>query len=205
MQIFVKNGPLSLPSIRLQLNPKPARRYRAYSHTALTDAYMAVKDGGLAVTKAAIQYRVPEQTLRDRVLGKVNLDCVSSGTSPVLTIDEEAKIVHHLRNMASYGYGYTRQEIVDIATDYALQLGKRPQDKPFTLNWFLRFIVRWPELRVLKPRAHEQRAKCTSESVVSSYFVNSNVLSRNKISKTSLILSLMLMKRESRRTTALLT
>ena len=74
--------------------------------------------------------------------------------------------------MASYGYGYTRQEIVDIATDYALQLGKRPQDKPFTLNWFRRFIVRWPELRVLKPRALEQqRAKCTSESVVSSYFV----------------------------------
>ena len=95
---------------------------------------MAVKDGGLAVTKAAIQYRVLEQTLRDQVLGKVNVDCVSSGTSPVLTIDEEAKIVHHLRNMATYGYGYTSQEIVDIATDYALQLGKRPQDQPFTLN-----------------------------------------------------------------------
>ena len=96
-----KNGPLSLPSLLLQLNPKPVRRYRTYSHMALTDAYMAVKDDGFAVTKAAIQYRVPEQTLRDRVLGKVTVDCVSSGTSPVLTTEEEAKVVHHLRNMAS--------------------------------------------------------------------------------------------------------
>ena len=132
---------------------------------------MAVKDGGVAVTKAAIQYRVPEQTLRDRVLGKVNVDCVSSGTSPVLTIDEEAKIFT-IREIWLPMDMATQGKNVELATDYALQFGKRPQDKPFTLNWFRRFIVRWPELRILKPHALEQqRAKCTSESVVLSYFV----------------------------------
>ena len=86
-------------------------------------------------------------------------------------MDEEAKIVHHLKSMASFGYGYTRQEVVDVATDYAVQLGKRTHDTPLTVDWFRRFVIRWPELHVLKPRALEQqRAKSASETTVSAYF-----------------------------------
>ena len=53
------------------------------------------------------------------------------GTSPVLTIDEEAKIVHHLRNMASYGYGYTRQERLQIML-YCLARGPKINHSPST-------------------------------------------------------------------------
>ena len=66
----------------LQTNPQPAKRHRAYSHSALTDAYLAVKDGKLAVTRASRQYGIPEQTLWDRVLGEVDIDCVTMGTAP---------------------------------------------------------------------------------------------------------------------------
>ena len=76
------------------------------------------------------------------MLGKVDIDCVIMGTAP------KAKIVQHLKSMASFGYGYTLQEVVDVATDYAVQLGKRTHDTPLTLNWFRRFVIRWPELHV---------------------------------------------------------
>ena len=75
--------------------------------------------------------------------------------------------------MPNLGYGYTRQEVVDIASDYAYALGKRPKDKPLTLNWFVKFAGRWPEIWVVKPRALEiQRAKSTSDEVVESYFAD---------------------------------
>jgi len=123
------------------------------------------------VCKAAKLFSVPEQTLRDRVKGKISIDCISSGTAPILSQYEEAKIVKHIRIVANLGYGYTRQEVCDVATYYAVQLGKRDPNKPLTLNWFRRFIKRWPELRVCKPRSLEvSRAKSTSAQVISSYF-----------------------------------
>jgi hypothetical protein len=122
----------------------------------------------MSVCKAAKHFCVPEQTLRDRVKGKVTIDCVASGTAPILSEYEEAKVVKIVANL---GYGCTRQEVCDIASDYAVKLGKRQSDTPLTLNWFRRFKKRWPELQVLKPRSLEvQRAKCTTADVVDSYF-----------------------------------
>ena len=74
--------------------------------------------------------------------------------------------------MALLGYGYNRQEVVDIATDYAVMLGKKTkQDKPLTLNWFYGFLGRWPDLRVVKPRALEvSRAKAANPENIKQYF-----------------------------------
>ena len=69
---------------------------------------------------------------------------------------EESHIVEHLNAVAKYGYGYTRQEVVELASDYAVQLGKRKPDQPLTIKWIRTFIGCWPELRVLKPRSLEQ-------------------------------------------------
>ena len=33
-----------------------------------------------------------------------------------------------------YGYGYTRQEVVDIASDYAVENGVRDKQHPFSLK-----------------------------------------------------------------------
>ena len=134
-------------------------------------AYRRVMEENVSVRRASIQFSVPMQTLRDRVLGKVQPDTVTTGRAPVLSMDEEARIVEHLQTVAKYGYGYTRQEVVDIASDFAVQLGKPTSSYPFTLRWFRTFLKRWPELRVLKPRSLEQcRAQSASASVVSNYF-----------------------------------
>ena len=68
----------------------------------------------MSVCKAAKLFSVPEQTLRDGVKGKISIDCISSGTAPILSQYEEAKIVKHIRIVANLGYGYTRQEVVTL-------------------------------------------------------------------------------------------
>lgn len=156
-----------------QYNPQlPARkRYRLYSPTAMTNAYKAVIESNIPVLRASKQFGVPENTLRDRVLGKVYPETVTMGREPVFTALEEAAIVNHIKIMANYGYGYTRHELADIASDYAFQLGKRNKENPITIKWAVGFLGRWPELRVQKPRSLEQiRAKMTSEAVVTKYF-----------------------------------
>ena len=120
---------------------------------------------------AARQFNVPVTTLRDRILGNIDPETMKSGRSPLLDAFQESNIVNHLKIMAEYGYGYTRQEVVDIASDYAVKNGGRDKQHPFSLKWFRRFVSRWPELKVLKPRSLEiARAKCSSVAVVDNYF-----------------------------------
>jgi hypothetical protein len=56
-------------------------------------------------------------------------------------MEEEAKLVNHLKSVANYGYGYSGMEVVDLTTDYGIQLGKRTKENPFTLNWFCIFYL----------------------------------------------------------------
>lgn len=127
----------------------------------------------MPVKRASKVYGVPVQTLRDRVLGKVEPECETTGRKPVLSMYDEAKIVEHIRTMSGYGYGYTLQEVADIASEYAVLLGLRTSDNPLTLRWMEGFRKRWPEVKVSKPRSLEHvRAKMTSEVIVNSYFQN---------------------------------
>jgi hypothetical protein len=82
------------------------------------------------------QFNVSITTLRDRVLGKIDAECISSGRPPLLSLDDEAKIVNHLKIVATDGYGYTRSEVARVASDYAVQIGtRRPSDAPLTRGW----------------------------------------------------------------------
>jgi hypothetical protein len=68
---------------------------------------------------AAKKYGVPETTLRDRVSGRVDIDCCNMGKSPILSLDEENKLMKHLLEVANIGYGYNRKE-----SDYTVTLGQ---------------------------------------------------------------------------------
>lgn len=135
-----------------------------YSPTALYNAYMLVKDTGMPIKTAARQYGVPHSTLRDRVKGRIDPETVKPGPDPLFGQEQEAKLVEHIKNMAELGYGFTITEIVDKASDYAVYLKKRTRDKPLSTRWFKGFMERWPELRVIKPRAlTNYRAAATSQ------------------------------------------
>ena len=151
---------------------KSERRKGGYTHDALTNAYIQCVENKITVSKAAKLYNIPRTTLRDRLSGRVHIDTVTTKL-PLFTLLEESKLADHIKTMASYEYGYTRQECENIASDMAIQLGKRAKGNPLSLKWFLGVIKRWSELRVLKPRGLEYtRSRMTSETTVSSYFEN---------------------------------
>ena len=155
-----------------QAMPKQvSTRYRQYSPTRMTNAYQAVVDNNQTVRGAARQFGVPVRTLRDRTMGMISVDTVKSGRAPVFELEEEVRIVEHLKEMAQLGYGYTRSEVVDLASDFAVSLGKRESGSPLTLRWYQGFMSRWDELRLVKPRALEiARAKAGNVDNVNAYF-----------------------------------
>ncbi|KAH3720111.1 hypothetical protein DPMN_063004 [Dreissena polymorpha] len=107
------------------------------------------------------------------MLGRVDPNCQTTGSPALFDHTQEQKLVNHIKRMADYGYGYTRQECCEIRTDFAIELGIRQKHQPLTLKWFRGFIKRWPVLKVKKPRALElARAKCTSKENVAEYMSN---------------------------------
>ncbi|XP_053391999.1 jerky protein homolog-like, partial [Mercenaria mercenaria] len=164
----------SLLRIKLQPTSKKAV-LRQYSPTSMTNAYNLVKDRGVSVYMAAKLHGVPTSTLRDRVDNRVSIETVKSGPEPVLTLEEEAKLCAHLKELAEVGYGYTRAETIALASDYTVALGKRNVDNPFSMKWFYGFMKRWPELNVVRPSSlSEQRAKCDSDTCIYNYFCELN-------------------------------
>jgi hypothetical protein len=145
---------------------------RLYSPEQMTNAYLAYKAGGKSLRGRARQNGVPLQTLTDRITGKISIDVVKSGKPPVFSLEEEARLVNHFKEMASLGYGYTRREVVDIATDFAQVLQKMDRRGPLTLRWYQCFMSRWEnDIKLVKPRALEiQRAKAGNQKSVNSYF-----------------------------------
>lgn len=65
---------------------------------------------------------------------------MSSGPSPVLSQDEKAMFVDHLKCMASVGYGYNRIDVVNSSSEYAVRLHKRDIEYLFFLKWVEHFI-----------------------------------------------------------------
>jgi hypothetical protein len=77
--------------------------------------------------------------------------------------------------MASFGYGYSRAEVVDLATNYAVYKGIRDEDHPLSTKWYKNFMSRWPDLKIVKPRSLEiQRAKALSTECLRNYFQELN-------------------------------
>ena len=103
---------------------------------------------------------------------KISINVVKSGKAHVFSLEEEARLMNHLKEMARLGYGYTRREVVDIATDFAQVLQKRDRKNPLTIRWYQCFISRWEnDINLVKPRALEiQRANTGNQRSVNSYF-----------------------------------
>ncbi|KAH3876991.1 hypothetical protein DPMN_000845 [Dreissena polymorpha] len=109
---------------------KRVKKHKGYSPSALTDAYKLVKETGIPIKTAARQYGVPHNTLRDRVKGRVDPETTMKGSGPLFTLEEEAKLVAHIKLMAYLGNGFTITEVVSKASDCAVFLKKQTRDKP---------------------------------------------------------------------------
>jgi len=114
--------------------------------------YLAVKNNGMSIRKASQSFAVPYSTLQDRTRGNVSVDVVKSGTQQLFSLKDEAILANHLKSMAEVGYGYSRQDTMNLASDYAVHLilGTSSQ-KPLTDRWLYSFLSRWPELKLKSP------------------------------------------------------
>ncbi|CAC5413884.1 unnamed protein product [Mytilus coruscus] len=141
---------------------------KQYDPNALKSAYDAVQNG-MSVYKAAKNYGIPESTLRDRTLGLVSVD---GRCSNYLFDEGTEKMVDHIAHMASIGYGYSRIDVIYLATDLAVFMGKRkPQEDLLSNKWYYSFMKRWPNLTISKPqKLSMQRARCASKETLSNYY-----------------------------------
>jgi hypothetical protein len=77
----------------------------------------------MSVHGAAKRFGVPLTTWRDHVDGRVHLDALHAGAALSFNQEQESNIVEHVKTMSEIGYGYIRAEVVDLASDYAVNLG----------------------------------------------------------------------------------
>lgn len=90
---------------------KQKSRRRRWTQRDMTNAYNAVKYQGMSLRGAATAFNVPESTLRDRVHGRVSLECSRPGPPTFFTFEEEKKMVDHILFMSKIGYPYTRNQV----------------------------------------------------------------------------------------------
>jgi hypothetical protein len=106
---------------------------------------------GMSVYAAARNYGVQETTLRDRTLGHVSV--TEKTASFVFNDSTEKEIVDHVKYMSSIDYGYSKSDVLYLASDLAVSLGKQDQnDKPLSNKWLYSFMKKWPDLNTTKPQ-----------------------------------------------------
>jgi len=130
---------------------------------------------GLPVERVAKKFGIPINTLKDRVRGKIDIDTVKSGPSPSFDIMQETLLCEHIKTMAEIGMGYSRQETINLASDYAIHLEIKKQGERLSLKWLYGFLGRWPELKVKKPQSLEiARARSATKTTIENYFKELN-------------------------------
>ena len=123
---------------------------KQYNPESLLNAFNAVEKG-MSVYAAARNYGVQETTLRDRTLGHVSV--TEKTASFVFNDSTEKEIVDHVKYMSSIDYGYSKSDVLYLASDLAVSLGKQDQnDKPLSNKWLYSFMKKWPDLNTTKPQ-----------------------------------------------------
>ena len=142
----------------------------------MSKAYHAVIDKKMSVYKASREYGIPESTLRDRFLTGVQFNenkLPNFGGGRLLNDEEERVLVEHLNHMDYLGYGYTKKDILLIATDYAISLNKYPKSLCLGKNWFKKFKRRFPDVNPKKQQTLAmERENATSAGTVHIYYTN---------------------------------
>jgi hypothetical protein len=119
--------------------------------------------GGTSVGDAALKWKIPLQTLRDRKNGRTKPYRRAHGGQQRLTPEGEAVLVAWLQLWADTARPVSISRIQRIARDLAGgKVGK---------NWVYRFLERHPELKLGKPSGLDpKRAQAFNETTVTSHF-----------------------------------
>lgn len=126
--------------------PKKKHPYQMYSQEDLIAAVKAVKEQGMSTYKAADLYGIPKSTVHDKVMGKSNILFQRKGPPPLLSYDDEKKLVDYLLQMSSLGYMFSIAELRNLASELAIEKGKLAEGSLLSPRWHKSFRTRWPIL-----------------------------------------------------------
>lgn len=131
-----------------------------------------VKRGILSIRKASLEYKIPFSTLQSYTSGRRKYENVTGGRRPVLALDEERRLADYLKTLEKWGFGLSRNEVMDCVQEYVTQnnIKNSFKDNRPGEDWFLGFKRR-NRLSIKKPQALEySRKKMTDPFVIQDYF-----------------------------------
>lgn len=142
---------------------------KKYSEHDLQKAIMEIKEG-LSIHKAAKLYTIPRGTLQNRLHNRTKKP--SFGPSPVLTVEEEQKIIDWLIDNHSKGFPRRKHDVQTVVKEF---LDASPRENPFSNNlpgdkWYRSFLRRHPTLSLRTPERITDASSKVSESDIRKWF-----------------------------------
>lgn len=144
---------------------------KSWTEEEMKAAIDEVQSGKMTQYRAAKLYKIPRQTLNDRLTNKVKSGNV--GRPIRLSVAEEKEIVEACIIFSEWGYGIGKKEVISIVADYCKSKKKPsifPNDVPGR-RWWSGFLKRNPEIAMRKPQSLQiARAKAGSPDVIDHWF-----------------------------------
>ncbi|XP_041351690.1 uncharacterized protein LOC121370490 [Gigantopelta aegis] len=143
-------------------------KYQQYSRQAVEDAYNAVVLHKMTVYQAAKEFKIPYMTLSDKIHGKRPL-YTKLGRKSLLPEENEIKFAEHVKYLFSIGYGFAKADFLQMATEYALHLGKhnlKGQGKIGKI-WYYNFLKKYPDVISVRPFS---KHLCVTREVIVKYY-----------------------------------
>ncbi|XP_033725380.1 uncharacterized protein LOC117315340 [Pecten maximus] len=135
----------------------------------MEEAYDDVKTKHHKIRSAAKIHNIPESTLRYRLKHPEGTDVKKKGGPTIFSRKQEELLADHCIGMAHLGYGFTRWQIIEMAKNMCEVVGKENIEP--TKHWFYGFLVRFPELSMVKPKKREVvRDKAVTSDILCTYF-----------------------------------
>ena len=126
-----------------RLSPRRPKNLKEWYDDSIKAAIQAVEEGQ-SVSKAARDHGIPKTTLYDHISGKV-IHGVNPGPRPYLSNEEEKELGSYLKQCSKIGWGKTRQDVVAIVQNTALDKGVL-QTSQVSSGWWRSFLKRNQDL-----------------------------------------------------------
>lgn len=119
-----------------------------YTKAEIESAIKAVRTNELTPTAAAEKFKIPLPTLYSRLSGRRG-DGPRGGRT-ILHCEEEKFLVETIEIFEKWQLPLLRQNVIEIARNYMIELGKQISPTATLNEWFSSFMTRHPELKLTK-------------------------------------------------------
>lgn len=115
-----------------------------YTKEILTEALAEIEAGRMTVYRASKHYKIPKNTIHDRIRGKSGKKSDSRGRNTVLSHENEKRLADGILTLEKYGFGLSRKEMLLLVGQFVKKNGLITPFKDGVPgeDWFLGFKKR---------------------------------------------------------------